>query len=409
MTVTESEDHGAFFRGLLREHQYQDVSVCLDPSTAENLVEAKRVQLLIIDREMKRLGGPQLLQRVSASRNLRYVACLLFSKDLAPDAIRLAKDLGKDILKVPLEKEVVWPVISEIIRREESMDDLEVELRRAEGLLSEKQPAAAVEIIRQTTKKAAPSARALTLQGEAQYSLQDFVNAEKSLDMALATQSSFTPALQLLGKVYSVTGRHEQAIHLMANLSDSSPLNIKTLLTFSSVLIDADQLAKAKDVLARVRKLDPGNKETLQELGRVALKEGDLDAAEQILSEWNDPQGMGRLLNNVAVGLVAKNQIDDAIKIYEVAIRAIKQHDSDIILFLQYNLGLAMKRKQNWQLAFALLATCCMNRPHYEKAYGSLMDTVRRMRSLAEPIDEEVLKAIEKGRAQAPQKSSDAA
>jgi tetratricopeptide (TPR) repeat protein len=399
MIVTEDEESSRFFKSMFREKQYQDVSQCFDPREGLMMLEAKRIQLCIVKREMEKEPGPIFIQKIHSSRLLTYLPCLLFSERLTDDSVRLARELGKDVLKVPLVKEHVWPVIEKLIQREESIDQVELELRKAEAAISDKQPSVAIELIKLATEKSGPTVRSLTLAGEAYFQLGEYDKAEKVLDAALAQRQNHCPAMQILAKTYSHSGRHDRAIKILSAMADSSPLNLATLTSLGSICAEANQLELAKSVLERVRGLDPGNKTAAAELGKIAYREGDHAKAEQFLAEVDDAAEFGRFFNNLAVGMVNQGKIDEALCAYESAMRIVKNKDPKNLIYLQYNLGIACKKKGNLQLAFALLSSCCMASPSYDRAHSSLTGVVREMRRQGLEYDKALLQRIEAARA----------
>ena len=159
MIVSENEENNAFFKILLREKQVQDVTQCFRATEAIELLDLKRIQFVIVEREMESMRGTILLQKIRALRQFAHMPILLFSTNLSEESIRLAKELGKDILKVPLVKELVWPVIKSICDREEGLDPFELEMRKVELLLVDRQFSPAIELIKLATKNHPQTAR----------------------------------------------------------------------------------------------------------------------------------------------------------------------------------------------------------------------------------------------------------
>ena len=394
LVVSENPDHLGFFRGMMRENRIQDVGVCDDPRQAVAMLEAKRIQFAVIEREMTKVTGPLLIQKIRAERQFAYIPCLLFSKDLSEESVRLVKELGKDVLRVPLIKEQVWPVIKSICEREESVDPFELEMRQVEALLVDKQYTVALEAIKKATTSGPANARSLTLSGEALIGLDDLEKAQKSLELALGIRQNYYAAVRLLGMVYSRRGHHAKAIDLLSSMAAASPLNIKTLLTLGSAYSAADQLKKAREIVERVRSLDPENKEAALELGKIAFRQGNTPEAEAFLAEAEDAGDIGRFFNNYAIGLVNGREIPQAIAAYETAMRILRARAPEKMIFLQYNLGLALKKQGDYGLAFALLAECCAADPNYKRAQDSLISLTAVMRHEGVPYDKAVVAAI---------------
>lgn len=398
MIVSENEENNAFFKILLREKQVQDVTQCFRATEAIELLDLKRIQFVIVEREMESMRGTILLQKIRALRQFAHMPILLFSTNLSEESIRLAKELGKDILKVPLVKELVWPVIKSICDREEGLDPFELEMRKVELLLVDRQFSPAIELIKLATKNHPQTARSLALSGEAWFGLGDLEKAEKALDMATKEKQNFYPAMQLLARIYSRTTRHTEAIQLLSSMSEAAPDNIRTLLNLGAAYSEAERLEKAKEVLNRVRSMDPGNKEASLELGKIAFREGAEAEAEEYLSEAEDGAELGRFFNNLAIGMVNKGQLDHGVRTYEAAMRILKRRAPENLIYLQYNLGIAVKKKGDLRLAFSLLSVCCMARPSYDRAFTSLIGVVKEMQTKGMDYDKDLVRKISDAR-----------
>jgi tetratricopeptide (TPR) repeat protein len=398
LIVSEKEESNAFFKILLREKQVQDITQCFRATEAVEMLDLKRIQFVIVEREMETMSGSVLLQRIRSLRQFAYVPILLFSSSLSEESIRLAKELGKDILKVPLVKELVWPVIKGICEREEAIDPFELEMRKAELNVIDRQFSPALEVIKIATKNHPQTARSQAISGEAWFGLGDMEKAEKALNSAIKEKQNFYPAMQLLARIYSRTGRQTEAIQLLSSMSEAAPENIRTLLNLGAAYSEADRLDKAREVLTRVRNLDPGNKEAALELGKIAFREGAEAEAEAYLSEAEDGAELGRFFNNLAIGMVNNGQLDVGVRTYEAAMRILKRRAPENLIYLQYNLGIAVKKKGDLNLAFSLLTVCCMARPSYDRAYSSLIGVVKEMQAKGMEFDRELIHRITEAR-----------
>jgi tetratricopeptide (TPR) repeat protein len=281
-------------------------------------------------------------------------------------------------------------------KKEEEIDSVELKLRDIETLVADKQFKVALHALKDLLGSGVASARAHTLLGEIHYGIDELDKAEKALDHALADKQNYTPAMQMIAKVYSKTERHDKAITMLVQMVDASQNNITTLLGLGSAYNEANQLDKAKETLNRVKSLDPENKAADEELGKIAFKEGNMALAEQLLAETENAEELGRFFNNLAIGLVNKDKYDEGIRTYEAAMNILRGKDNSKLHLLEYNLGVAYRKQGSYQKALNLLAKCYFENPSFRKPYESLIRLIREMEKKKIAYDKSILERIQK-------------
>jgi len=396
LVLDEDPENTTFFKVLLMEHQIPGVTMCNSAAEALEIVEAKRIQFIIVAREMNEMPGTVFIQKVHTKRQFRQVPCLLFSKQMSEQDIRLAKELGVNVFAKPFNKQEIWDIINTMRLKEESVDAIELKLRDVEALIEEKQYKVALHTLKDAAGPGPAFARAHTLLGEVHFKLADMPKSEKALDAALTEKQNYAPAMQLIAKVYSKTERHEKAITMLVQMVDASPNNITSLLSLGSAYNEADQLDKAKETLKRVKRLDPNDKQADEELGKIAFKEGDMSLAQQLLAETENAEEMGRFFNNLAIGMVNKDKFAEGIRTYDAAINILKAKNPDKIHLLVYNMGLAFKKSGDLKSAFEILSNCFLENPDFRKTYESLVRVIREMEKKKMPIDKAVIERVQK-------------
>jgi tetratricopeptide (TPR) repeat protein len=396
LVVDEDPENTTFFKVLLMEHQIPNVTTTNSPKEALDLLEAKRIQFVIVAREMNEMAGAVFIQKVHGMRQFKFLPCLIFSKQMSEHDIRLAKELGVNVFAKPFNKQEIWDLISAMRKKEEEIDPTELKLRDVETLIAEKQYKVAMHTLKDNLGTGPSAARAHTLLGEVHYKLDELDKSEKSLDQALADKQNYTPAMQMIAKVYSKTERHEKAITMLVQMVDASPKNITTLLGLSSAYNEANQLDNAKATIKKVKELDPTNKAADEELGKIAFKEGNMGLAEQLLAETENAEELGRFFNNLAIGLVSQGKYDEGIRTYEASMNILRGKDSSKMHLLEYNLGLAYRKKGHLDKALEMLAKCYFQNPSFRKPYESIVRIIREMEKKKMPYDKSIVDRIQK-------------
>ncbi|MDI9334741.1 MAG: tetratricopeptide repeat protein [Cytophagales bacterium] len=107
--------------------------------------------------------------------------------------------------------------------------------------------------VRQAQQKAQPHFE----QARALYNSNDFHNAAKQLDAALALDPNYTDALQLLGIVYAQTERRHLAVSLFKKILALEPHNHRAYNNLGQVLDDLQDFAGAISCFDKALAIDP--------------------------------------------------------------------------------------------------------------------------------------------------------
>jgi len=378
MVVDGNEDTSIFFKVLLMNHQHQNITTAKSPEEALALIEQKRIQFVITSWELPMMTGAAFIQRVKAKRQFSHIPFVIYSTKLSNDELKLTHELGfRNIIRFPADENEAFAVISHVVEIEENLDQVELIIRSADLLFTEKQYATAINELKPGLVKGSYYHRAQTLLGEIYYGQQKIPESEAAVREALGLDDTYPDALHLIAKIYTKTGRHAEAITMLQKMNLESPLNIQNLISMGTAQMDADQDEAAKasfDVAARIDAKHPGLKDAQ---GKLAFKVGDYQMARDLLHESENAEDIVRHLNNVAVGTVGRGQTDRGIQIYEVAIGILKDMTHNHAL--EYNLALALKKKGSLRQAFDILAKCYERVPVFEKAYAALVHLIKDM------------------------------
>jgi tetratricopeptide (TPR) repeat protein len=101
----------------------------------------------------------------------------------------------------------------------------------------------------------------------------DIAGAERVSREALARNLATVPLRHQLVKILAQTGRSEEALAILAPLSDSQ--DVETLDSLAVSLAESGHLAQARSTLLRAVQMDPANPDVLTHLGALSLREKD--------------------------------------------------------------------------------------------------------------------------------------
>jgi two-component system chemotaxis response regulator CheY len=398
LIVDDVESNILFFQVLLQGLGKTMVSTTTSGEEALNIVENEKIQFLITAWEMRGMPGTILVQRLRSNRKRIYMPCLIYSKRMSSDDVSLTKELGfASVLGMPFDKMKAAELISTMIKNEEELSPLEIKVRKIEGFVAENKPAEALKLVdASVTKKSPLRPRVKTALGEIWILVKQYKKCELILTECLQEAPDHSPAKYVLARLYSLTGRHAEAIKLLEETAKSSPKNLRTMLNLGSAYVDADKHDQAKAVFKKVEATDPENGELKDEQGKLAFKEGDIPLAAQLLAQTQNGDIIARDFNNLAIAQTAAGQFSQAIETYQNAIKLLA--DKAKVHLLLYNLGLAHRKAGDAVQSFKCLAESYVLEPTFEKAYAGLARIVQEYKEAGKKPDLELVKKVKAAR-----------
>lgn len=397
LIVDDSDANTLFFEMLLKDLGIKEVMKTTTGDDGLGIVKKSHVQFIIATWEMKGMPGTVFIQKARTIKKKKHMPCVIYSKRMSEDDVRLTKELGfKDILSMPFDKAQASSLIKDLIDRENNLPAAENLLRKIEGYLWEQKPSEALKLADKKIFEAPYTARAHTAMAEIWFRMSKLDKAEESLREALAADAEYVPAIHLKGKVLSRSGRHDEAIQLLSTLSQRSPKNISTKVNLGSAYVQAERHEEAKEVFNSVLELDGDNRECKDNMAVLALKEGDLNLAEQLIAETENGDELASAFNSLAIFRVAKGEFDLGIETYKNAIKLLADKARLHLLF--YNLGLAYRKKGDLAAGFVELARSYIHDPSFEKAYASLARVHQEMKEKGLAYDKTLIKEVKEAR-----------
>ncbi len=406
LIVDEVEANSLFFQVLLKELGIPDIHACSSPDDALKLVDQLNVQFVIVAWEMQRMPGTVFVQRARAHRRRKRMPFLIFSKRLSEADVKLTSDLGlSNVLAMPFDRAKAKSILKDICDKEAAITPLELKLRKMEDILEDGKPTEFLRMVgTDVTKKGPHLARFKTLLAECWMMTNKFDRAEKAIAEALAADQWYPPAMYAKSKLLSMQGKHEEAIEILKKMTAESPKNFSTLINLGSAYTEANQHEKAKETFGKIADLDQDNPMVKDELGKIAIKEGDLNLATQLLAETQSGDQLARYFNSMGIAHVGKSEFEQGIRTYENALKVLSNKGK--IHLLQYNLGLALRKKGDLTRSFEMLCRSYISDPTFEKGYVSLVRLSKEIKESGGRLDGALVKAVKDARAKA-QPSSD--
>jgi CheY-like chemotaxis protein len=398
LIVDDNDANILFFEMLLGSLGFRHVFKARTGPEGLEVVKKEHVQLLVVTWEMTGLPGTIFIQKARMSRKKRYLPGIIYSKRMTPEDVSLTKELGyKDILTVPFDKAEARRLVTEIIEKENNLSPVESQLRKAESYLMDDKPSEALRLMDANLLNSTELfSRARTAMAEIWLKMAKFDKAEEEITAALTKDAAYNPALTLKAKIFSRQGKHEEAIQILQSIISTSPKNFSNKINLGTAYIQADRDEDAKKVLAEVIELDGDNQSAKDALATVALKEGDLSLATQLIAETESGDELARVFNNLGISQVNKGEFNKGIETYKNAMKLLA--DKAKVHLLHYNLALAHKKKGDLMSCFQHLCESYIHEPSFEKAYASLAATSKELLAKGVTLDKALIQKVKAAR-----------
>ena len=386
LVIDAEEENLTWFKVKLGMLQYSSITLCQTVDEAMAALENKSIQFIIARWELTPVSGTAFVQRVLAMEKYSFLPFIIFSDRITDDEEQFLNGLGvTNIMPFPCEDEHALDLIKVAVKLEENLNPAEVHIRNANNDRLEKQYVKAVNTLKPALVKGPYHCKAKTLLARIMMEEHKFEEAEAAIKDALEDEPENLDANHVLAKVYANTNRHSDAIKILTKSTEPPPYHVEALMTLGISYVEEDEHGKARESFSKARSVDPTNPKIDHEEGKLAFKEGDFDLAANLLSETQNTEDLIRSFNNIAIGMVAKKEFDKGINTYEAALKILRE--KGLVHLLQYNLGLALKKNQDYKEAFRVLAECFEHNPSYTKAYAALVHLVKEMEAAGYSYD----------------------
>ncbi len=385
-------------KAILGELQLQDVTLVANGQEALDALDPKNIQFLIMRWELTPMTGVALAQRIRSMAAWRYLPILIITSKVKLEDLRLTKEIGiGNVLPFPIDRSLVASTLKEMIAKEEQFDATYHKLRQATGFMLDGSYGDALNLAKEAALDVKYQAQSQTIVGEVHLKKEEYDDSERVLNTVLKASSSHVPAKQLLAKVYSRTKRHAEAIKLLQQMAEYSPLNLSTLCNLGHAYIANDELDKAKETFQKAADQDPDSPAANVGLGTVAFAQGDYALAKEFLGESESNDEIVRSLNNIAIGKVMSDRFDEAISSYQAALQIVGA-DNKVAHILHYNLGLALKKKGDLGKALESLGASYLLESAFDKAFAAFAKVLRELRDTKTTYDETLVTRVAEAR-----------
>jgi tetratricopeptide (TPR) repeat protein len=174
-------------------------------------------------------------------------------------------------------------------------------------------------------------------------------------------------AMSLVSRALMKQGKLEDAIKVMENANSLAPGNTERLMSLGEAFYKTNQPEKAKAAYSQAKIADAAvTTEADKALGQIALDQGDLAAAADLLSNSCSEDEAAGFFNNSAVQATHSGKTEHALSLYETALKALKTDRLKPAVY--YNIALTHWDLKNSKEALRAISQALKIDPEFEKA-----------------------------------------
>jgi len=188
-------------------------------------------------------------------------------------------------------------------------------------------------------------------------------------------------AMNLMARAMMKTGQWDKALAILEGAQILSPSNPERLMMIGDACYGKGDLDKALACYEEAADLDPDLVPASQrQMGRIKLEIGEVEEALSLFKNSVSEDEAAGFFNNAAVAAVRDQKPEQALKLYETAMRALKT--DRLKPLIHFNIALSHRRLGHNEDAVKHLKKALRFDPQYEKAQVQL-DIIA---SLTEPV-----------------------
>jgi len=149
----------------------------------------------------------------------------------------------------------------------------------------------------------------------------------KSKDIAVALikeDDTNVRAMNLLSRIAMKAGDFATATKVLEKANVLSPKHPDRLALLGNAYYGSGDKAKASAAFGDALKEDPKNQAAVNGLGTIKLEQGDSEALVELFSAHSSEAETAGFFNNSAVQAVKEGKLEESLKLYEIALKALK-------------------------------------------------------------------------------------
>ncbi|MBI4667074.1 MAG: tetratricopeptide repeat protein [Nitrospinae bacterium] len=322
-------------KNMLRAIGFENVIEAENGLKAWEILNKSKIDIMVSDWNMPEMPGLELLRRVRDNSRLRDLPFIMITAEVAEGNIVQAAETEVDgYLIKPFVAKALEEKIMAIFSNRENPSPFERNMKAGQVYMDSQQYDKAIGAFTESLNIRPDSARARFSLGEAHSKKGDMKEAEKWHKEAMAVNPQYIRAYEGLSAVYDNLGKSDEAVKVLEKASQISPNNPERYLEIGKLHLKRGDKEKADQALEMATRNAEHNPDIHTQIGEVYLAAGDDSKAADAFSHSIDIFESVHVYNRLGIALRKKGQFDEALKVYQ---RAIKLEPENEVLY--FNVG----------------------------------------------------------------------
>lgn len=328
-------------------------------SAWDALKAAPEPSIIVMEWKLTGLSAPVLIQRIRQN-GFKNTPIVVISKEIDEADLPLLREMEvSEIIKKPIEPGKLLGIIAKVARQALSPVNPLATAQQMRRLLSAGNLAEAEKLRDQACGNPDfPTGWRYQIVADFLYHKGDYEGAKQSALQAMKQGGEVVICLNLLGKSFMKLRDFDNAKKCLDNAQFLSPFSIERLCAMAEVSAEMGKAAEAKETIADAKDIDAANPAVNESEAKVALAAGDIETCKTIMGQLDSLGNVIAFMNNRAVALARSAQLNDAVNLYDGAIKAIPTNKTEVLSQVRFNLGLAHLRGGKMQEAKVALDEC---------------------------------------------------
>ncbi len=351
-------------RNMLRYIGYDVIEEASDGSVALRKMQGEIPDFLILDWNMPRMAGIDLVQRMREDKHFVEIPILMVTAEVQETQIVQAAEsdidgyIIKPFIAVTLEEK-----INSIMAKRNSPSEFDKLIKGGMSYREKKEFDKAIEAFGLALKASPQSARVRHLIGETYGMKGDMKKSEQFYEEAVKINPQYIKVHQSLGELYQKTGNSEKAIASIENAARISPNSSKRQATLGKLYIAKGDVKQAEKAFKQAVKVEPNNAALKTVIGEIYLESGQEDKAADSFKESLELKEDINVYNRLGIALRRKHRFKEAIEQYQKALKVEPRDEG-----LHYNIGRAYIEANDKVKAMAHFKKALEIKPGFEDA-----------------------------------------
>ncbi len=329
---------------------------------AKTLKTMTDVDVVFMEWKIPKLSGPAFLQRLRSQAH-EHTPVVVTSSLLSKQDLSLVTEMsvGTVMPKPFTEKELIEAVSNVIAEMKNPTTPHAVEAAILRCLQQGDPGKAASFAQRIVYESLLPEGQKQYIVALLCYHQKKYKEARDRAKIAFAKGGDPLKSVHLLGQSLLRLDDHAGAVKCFRKAQEFSPKNLERLCLIADAESQQGNQAAATEALQAAKAVDAQNETVVATETRIAISNGDLEHARDLIRHSGNVASLVADLNNTGVAFIRDGQFDDGMQFYEKTLAAIPEEFVEWKLKVSYNLGLAYARQNRLDAAKALLEGCALD------------------------------------------------